>query len=239
MLVRWYIFTLPLEKRVKGSPGVPGSTVFQSIARASDVTHIDPEKVQVYIPIIKDAVDGQWKEVAIYEGYAFIGIPSECNQRLFFRYFDRPERMMYVLRTIIKRNKKPLRVPAEISEPVVFEIRAMCSGYVRKEIVRSPREGDRVRIIHGNFEGVDGEVISFNSMSKIARVRIFFLGTDVPVSVGILDLNIVGGSTDVRQEADGRSRERSPRSILSTKRKLGFVDRKGIKIRRRGRDISK
>lgn len=180
----WFVITLP--------PKLVGDRLEKAIERGLLRSHLFREDVVIYVPIIKRVANGHSEEILLYEGYAFLGLSDNSNAIRFFEGFEDRYDFLFVLQTVV-RKKTPTgrlvddRVPAQISQDVIDDVKEQCSGFKikKKERVRSQ---DRIRIITGIFRGFEGVVKQISSLSNNVFVDVFFLGTNTSIRVDKEDL---------------------------------------------------
>ena len=75
-------------------------------------------------------------------------------------------------------GQKPTPVSAKEMETVLKRM-----GMVDDSMYESYKVGDRVKIIHGTFANIEGEISSIDKENGSVRVNIIFFGRQTPVDV--------------------------------------------------------
>ena len=182
----WFVVTLP--------PKLIGDRLEKAIERGLLRSHLFRKDVVVYIPIVRQVVDGHSEEVLLYEGYAFLGLSDDSNAFRFFEGFEDRYSFLFVLQRVIRKKTSTGRViddrvPAQISQDVIEDVKEQCSGLQNRAKKKDRiKLRDRVRIVTGMFRGFEGIVKQVSSLSNSVSVDIFFLGTNTSIRTDKEDL---------------------------------------------------
>ena len=180
----WFVITLPAK--------CVGDRFESAVERGLVRSRLLRKNVVVYIPVVKQIVDGHSEEIFLYEGYAFLGLSDNSNAARFFEGFEDRNSFLFVLQKVVVERTSAGRlidskVPAQVSRDIVNSVREQCGGFKLKKRDRI-KVRDRVHIITGIFRGFEGVVKQISSLSSTASVDIFFLGTTTSIRTDKEDL---------------------------------------------------
>lgn len=135
------------------------------------------------VPVLKDGVPtGKTRMKNLYPGYIYI----EMIMTDYAWYVVRNTPGITGFVGSSGKGTKPFPVPRDQIEPVLQRI-----GMVDESIFDKYKEGDYIKIIHGDFEGTEGTIISIDRDTKVVEIEAIFFGRPTRIEVDFSEIEKV------------------------------------------------
>ena len=132
------------------------------------------------VPVMKDGLPtGKTRMKNLYPGYVFV----EMIMTDYAWYVVRNTPGVTGFVGSSGKGTKPFPIPREQIEPVLKRM-----GMVDESMYDRYKEGDAVKVIHGPFEGTEGNILSINRETGAVVVETYFFGKSTNVEIDFSEI---------------------------------------------------